>query len=247
MNETGKDAADQGFPRPMRELLKRLGLDLHYRAHVQAALTHPSYWGEYPIAEHKRLNASYERLEFLGDSVIALTICSYLFQTHRDYDQGDLSKIKGHLVSKESLARVARDMDIGNYVRLGRGVLHSTGRENISFQVDCFEALVGAVYLEKGFDYAARFVLEALNEEIKKTPDIESLEDYKTEFQEFVQKQYKTLPVYKLLSQTGPEHKKKFRVGVYVNDDRVGTGTGTSKKEAETNAAMSALSTLGAS
>ena len=235
---------EQGFPHPLKELLDSLGLELDYRANLYAALTHPSFWGEYAIPEEKRLARSYERLEFLGDSVIALTTCSYLFQQHPDYDQGELSKIKGHLVSKEVLSRVAKKMGIGNYIRVGKGVLHGAGRQHASFLVDCFESLVGAIYLEKGFEEASRFVLNALAEEIRKIPTIDDLTDFKTELQEFVQKEYKQLPSYKLVSQSGPEHRKIFKVAVYVNGQQSGLGQGTSKKEAETHAARQALNNL---
>jgi ribonuclease III len=233
-----------GFPRPLDEMLRKLDLDLSYRSYVQAALTHPSFWGEFAIPEEARLEKGYERLEFLGDSVIALTTCSYLFHTHHDYDQGKLSKIKGHLVSKSTLTRVAKSLEIGDYIRVGKGVLHGAGRKHSTFLVDCFEALVGAVFLEKGFDYASRFVLSSLKEEIEKVTVIEALDDYKTELQELVQKQYRTLPHYKLLSQTGPEHRKIFHVAVFIDNRQVGEGEGSSKKEAETSAAKMALEEL---
>ena len=237
-------SGEEGFPQPLSELLDRLDLDLHFRATVQAALTHPSFWGEYAIPEEKRLARSYERLEFLGDSVIALTICSFLFHKHATYDQGKLSKLKGHLVSKETLFRVATELGIGDYIRVGKGVLHGAGRKHSTFLVDCFEALVGAVYLEKGFDYASRFVLEAMKPAILEADNIEAITDFKTELQEFVQKTFKTLPQYKLVSQKGPEHSKQFTVAVHVDGREAGKGRGTSKKEAETNAARAALQNL---
>ncbi len=241
MKASWETVSEEGFPRPLSDLLKSLDLELHYRSTVQAALTHPSFWGEYAIPEEKRLARSYERLEFLGDSVISLTICSYLFHKHPAYDQGKLSKLKGHLVSKDTLYKVSCDLGLGDYIRVGKGVLHGAGRTHAAFLVDCFEALVGAVYLEKGFDYASRFVLEAMKPAIMKADTIEAIADFKTELQEIVQKQFKTLPQYKLVSQKGPEHRKQFTVAVCVDNREMGRGQGTSKKEAETNAAQAAL------
>lgn len=241
MKASWENVSEEGFPRPLSELLHALDLELNYRSNVQAALTHPSFWGEYAIPEEKRLARSYERLEFLGDSVISLTICSYLFHKHPAYDQGKLSKIKGHLVSKDTLYKVSCELGLGDFIRVGKGVLHGAGRTHAAFLVDCFEALVGAVYLEKGFDYASRFVLEAMKPAILKADTIEAIADFKTELQEIVQKQYKTLPQYKLVSQKGPEHRKQFTVAVCVDNREMGRGHGTSKKEAETNAAEAAL------
>ena len=232
----------QGFPRPVEELLGSLGLDLQDRELVAAALTHPSYWGEYAIAESKRLSRSDERLEFLGDSVLALTTCRFLFQTYPDYHQGKLSKLKSHLVSKEILTRVADRLHFGDYIRVGKGVIMgSMGRNHAGFMVDCFEALVGAAFMEKGFEYASEFVLRAFSGEFENMPAVDALPDYKTTLQETIQRKYKSLPVYKLASQSGPEHKKRFTVKVYVNGHVMGAGEGSSKKEAETNAAHSAL------
>jgi ribonuclease-3 len=236
-----ENVSEEGFPRPLSELLDSLDLDLNYRSTVQAALTHPSFWGEYAIPEDKRLARSYERLEFLGDSVIALTICSYLFHKHPAYDQGKLSKIKGHLVSKDTLYKVSQELGLGDFIRVGKGVLHGAGRKHAAFLVDCFEALVGAVYLEKGFDYTSRFVLESMKSVILKADTIEAIADFKTELQEIVQKRFKTLPQYKTVSQKGPEHRKQFTVAVSVDNREMGRGRGTSKKEAEINAAEAAL------
>jgi len=233
--------AEQGFPNPVDELLASLGLELEDRATVEAALTHPSFWGEFAIPEEKRLARSYERLEFLGDSVVALTTCRYLFQTFPEYHQGKLSKLKGHLVSKDILLRVAEKLHIGDYIRVGKGVIFGSGRKHSGFLVDCFEALVGAIFVEKGFEFAAEFTLNALRGEIDDLPSVEDLPDYKTTLQEIVQKRFKSLPVYKVVAQSGPEHKKHFTIRVFVNGAVFGEGDGSSKKEAEINAARAAI------
>ena len=140
--------------------------------------------------------------------------------------------------------KVAKEIELGDFIRVGKGVLHGAGRKHAAFLVDCFEALVGAVYLEKGFDYASRFVLEAMKPAILKADTIESIADFKTELQELVQKQFKALPLYKLVAQKGPEHSKQFTISVFIDGKEAGKGKGTSKKEAETNAAKAALQNL---
>lgn len=236
------ESGDRGFPKPVEELLEKLGLELEDMATVGAALTHPSYWGEYAISESKRLARSYERLEFLGDSALALSMCNFLFQRYPDYHQGKLSKLKSHLVSKEVLQRIAEKLDVGEYIRVGKGViLGSGGRNHANFKVDCLEALIGAAFVEKGFEYAAEFVMRLFEEEIEQTADVDALPDYKTALQEMAQKRFRSLPVYKLSSQSGPEHRKMFTIKVFVNGEAMGEGEGSSKKEAETYAAKAAL------
>ena len=233
--------ATQGFPNPVEELLASLDLDLKDIAGVEAALTHPSFWGEFAISESKRLARSYERLEFLGDSVIALTTCRFLFLNYPGYHQGKLSKLKGHLVSKDVLLRVAERLRIDDYIRVGKGVILGSGRKHTGFMVDCFEALVGAVFLEQGFEAAASFAIRAIGPEIESLPSVDELPDYKTTLQEIVQKRYKSLPAYRVAAQTGPEHKKHFTIRVFINGEVFGEGDGSSKKEAETMAAKAAI------
>ncbi|MFC1474646.1 ribonuclease III [bacterium] len=231
---------EEGFPNPLGELQERIEVRFEDEANLRAALTHPSFWGEYAIPESERLWRSYERLEFLGDSVVALTVCTYLFEKYSHSHQGHLSKHKGHLVSKKVLLRVAKGLGIGDFIRVGKGVGENTGREHSSFMVDCFEALVGAVYLEFGFDRARDFVLQSMQAELEKN-DRPGVHDYKTTFQEVIQKKFKCLPHYTLISETGPEHQKEFTVEVFVNGDFYGEGRGSSKKEAEISAAKHAL------
>lgn len=225
----------------LEDLQKKTGIRLRDTALLEAALTHPSYWGEVPMSEVERLSVSYERLEFLGDSVIGLTVCTYLYKTFPSYDQGKLSKIKSYLVSREVLSRVAIKIGLDEYIRVGRGVSRDTNKVKPSFLADCFESLVGAIYMEKRFRYASRFVLRVLRDEIREVTSPEDVEDAKTVLQELVQKLYKEVPKYRLVSESGPEHRKKFAMKVIINGKEYGVGTGFSKKDAERVAAMAAL------
>lgn len=231
---------EEDFPKPLSGLQDRIGIKFEDETRLRAALTHPSFWGDFAIAEAERLARSYERLEFLGDSVIALTVCSHLFRFYPEDNQGVLSKAKAHLVSRRVLLEVARRLELGEYIRVGRGVEGSAGRDHKTFLVDCFESLVGAIYLDRGFEAAGDFVLRAMEpdlEEIRRT----GIRDDKTTLQELVQKNYRCLPKYRVVSQAGPEHLKMFMVEVYVNGEICGSGNGHSKKEAEIAAARQAL------
>ncbi len=231
---------EEGFPRPPEELRERLKLEFKDMSWMRAALTHPSFWGDFAIPETERLARSYERLEFLGDSVVALSVCTHLFRQYPGDNQGVLSKAKAYLVSKQVLLNIARRLELADYLRIGKGVEGSAGRDHSSFLVDCFEALVGAIYLDQGFERAVEFVAEAMSEELIVLQK-NGIQDYKTTLQELVQKHYRCLPRYKLVGQMGPEHHKTFRVEVYVNGVKYGEGDGFSKKEAEISAARQAL------
>lgn len=225
-------------------LQERIGIHFEDAGRLSAALTHPSFWGEFAISEEERLSKSYERLEFLGDSVIALSVCSYLFEKFPANHQGLLSKDKGHLVSKKVLLRVSRKLGLDEYIRVGKGVSDSAGRDHTSFMVDCFEALVGAIYHDFGFERARDFVIDTMREELDGV-ESEGILDFKTTFQELVQKRFKCLPQYRLVSQEGPEHQKEFTVEVFVRGEHYGEGRGHSKKEAEMSAARCGLDRMG--
>ncbi|MEW6203342.1 MAG: ribonuclease III [bacterium] len=225
----------------LKELQRRLGVHLRNTALLEAALTHPSFWGEVPMSEPERLSLSYERLEFLGDSVIGITVCTYLYKTFPSYDQGKMSKLKSYLVSSEVLSRAAQRLGLDDYIRLGKGVGSEPNKVKPSFMVDCLESLVGVVFLEKPYAFTSRFVLRILNDEIKSVTSPEKVEDVKTMLQELVQKLHKEIPKYRLVSESGPEHKKVFTMKVLIKGKEYGNGTGYTKKDAERAAALKAL------
>jgi len=230
----------EGFPRPLEDLLGIIGVDFNDQSGLRAALTHPSYWGSCVLPERERLERSYERLEFLGDSVLALSICERLFKSFPEDDQGAMSKAKAHIVSKGVLLKAARRIELGDFIRVGKGVEESAGRDHTAFVVDCFEALIGAVFIDQGFERARDFVIERMSEFLEEAGG-EAARDFKTELQEYAQKRHKTLPRYVMISENGPDHRKMFKVEVFINGASHGTGEGRSKKEAETEAARAAI------
>ncbi len=204
------------------------------------ALTHKSYVNERRDSGRKHN----ERLEFLGDAVLSLIVSDYLTRQYPEFSEGTLSKLKAKLVSEAPLANVARKLDLGARLKLGRGEERSNGRDKASLLADVLEAVIAAVYLDGGFEASRTFTMEALTDELR---DIDVLQgqsggdDYKTRFQEWCQKRYESLPRYVVVRETGPDHQKVFEVEVQVNDSVFGIGRGLSKKEAEQEAAQRAL------
>lgn len=187
-----------------------------------------------------------ERLEFLGDSVLGLVVVDYLYRFLPDRPEGDLARIKAHVVSEESLADVALELGIDALVRLGRGEELSGGRQKKALLADSMEAVIGAFYLDAGFDKAAKFVLSLLKVRIDTVLEDRHRKDYKTLLQEYVQKHYRCYPKYMLEKKSGPDHQQKFWINVSINDQVYGHGSGTSKKAAEQEAASAAWNALSA-
>ncbi len=209
-----------------------IGIDFDDRRLLTKALTHRS-------CEKSPVNN--ERLEFLGDSVLGLVITEYLYRRYRGEAEGFLAKIKAYLVSSDTLFHKAEQIDLGKYMIIGKGEEKSGGRKRISILADAMEAIIGAVYLEKGLDTSRRFVLNLYKEDLKKANiNLSDYYDYKTVLQEYVQKTYRKVPVYKITNERGPDHQKIFDVEVIVNNEVMGYGSGHSKKEAEQIAAKQA-------
>lgn len=219
----------------LRALLERLDASSTKIDLVDRALTHRSYAFENPPAIDN------ERLEFLGDSVIGFIVAEYFFRRYPDADEGDLSKKKARVVSRSLLGAVTRDLDLGPLIRLGRGEDRTGGRERASLLGSALEALVGAIYISDGHEAAAAFVDGQLIEPLLHLLEEEEAWDYKSRFQEYVQKRFQTTPTYQTLETSGPDHDKLFRVRVSVNGDEYGEATASRKKTAENLAAKAAL------
>lgn len=207
---------------------------------LEEALTHKSYVNERrePGRTHN------ERLEFLGDAVLSLIISDYLARRYPHLSEGALSKLKAQLVSETPLANAARRLDLGRYLRLGRGEERSKGRDKTSLLADALEAVIAAVYLDGGFEVSRDFTVDLLADELHQLDAVHEQpggDDYKTRLQEWCQKRYEVLPQYLVVRETGPDHQKIFEVEVQVNQKVVGVGRGNSKKEAEQEAAQHAL------
>jgi ribonuclease-3 len=200
------------------------------------ALTHRSHSSENDSAD------SYERLEFLGDAVLQLAVTHYLYEEYPELPEGEMAKVRAAVVNERSLAQIARGWRLGEALLLGRGEELTGGRDKESILSDVVESVLGAVYLEAGFDVAQRVVLRhwvALVDERATAP---GRRDYKTRLQERIA-QSGARPRYEI-DDTGPEHAKEFTARVYVDDELLGTGTGTSKKRAEQAAARAAAEAL---
>ena len=197
------------------------------------ALTHRSWCAEHPGDE------SNERLEFLGDAVLGVVVTNHLFLAFPDLPEGQLAKARAAVVSSTTLAEVGRELGVGLDLRLGKGEDASGGREKPSILADAVEAVLGAMYLDGGVEPVRRLVLEQLSERIDQAAERPGDKDYKTRLQEVAAHDGFTPPVY-ALTESGPDHHKRFHATVAVGGERLGAGTGTSKKEAEQKAARAA-------
>ncbi|BBB93226.1 MAG TPA: ribonuclease III [Methylomusa anaerophila] len=232
-----KSIIDNSRVQALTAFCQTLGVEFYDYKLLHQALTHTSYANETksPRVKHN------ERLEFLGDAVLDLIISSYLFSKCPHLPEGELTKARAQVVCEHTLAKRALELGIGDYLLLGKGEALSGGRERISILADAFEAIIGAVYLDLGFKNAAKYVLRQLGEELALVEQGDYLKDYKTWLQEVVQKSTDSKIVYEVIDEQGPDHDKSFEEAVTVNGERLGTGWGKSKKEAEQQAAKKAL------
>jgi ribonuclease-3 len=220
-------------------LQKRLGYT-HKPQRLRQALTHKSYLNE---SKEKGIEDN-ERLEFLGDAVLDLIISEVLVERFPNAPEGDLSKMKARVVSEATLARVAREIDLGQFLLLGKGEERTQGREKSSLLADAMEAVIAAVYLDLGFPAAREVILKAFTLPMEELTGPEVIVDYKTDLQEFCQREFETLPVYRVVQESGPDHQKVFEVEIQILDALYGIGSGKSKKEAEQKAAQITLERL---
>jgi ribonuclease III len=219
------------------ELQAQLGYRFRKLDLLLEAVTHKSYLNE--IRDPSRKDN--ERLEFLGDAVLDLAVSEHLTDIYPSSSEGELSKMKSRLVSERALAKVARRVHLGRYLLLGRGEELTQGREKSSILADGLEAIIAAIYLDGGFITAKVFILKAFTEEIENLSHPKGPLDYKTELQEYCQREFDTLPQYRVLREIGPDHEKTFEVELVVRGEACGVGQGRSKKEAEQQAAREAL------
>lgn len=185
-----------------------------------------------------------EKLEFLGDSVLGLVVAEYLFLQFPEKLEGDLARIKSFVVSEDSLADIARDLRVDNYILIGKGEEYSGGRTKKALLADCLEAIIGAYFIDSGWKASQRFILRMLIPEIDKVVEDRHRKDYKTLLQELVQKRFKSYPKYSLQKRTGPDHDKTFWMEVRIGEQTFGPGQGKNKKEAEQAAAALAYESL---
>lgn len=227
----------------LKELEAKTGYKFNNISLLETALTHSSYANENRSKGiESRCN---ERLEFLGDSVLSLVTSVYLFKGNRDLFEGDLTKIRAGVVCENALYDYACDIDLGKYLLLGRGEENTGGRTRKSILADAFEAVIASIYLDGGFENARAFVEPYIKDAAAKLMKSGQTEDYKTLLQKFTQQAKGDILEYEVISESGPSHSKSFEVQVKLNNNIIGNGFGTSKREAEQQAARQALILFG--
>lgn len=239
MNKTVLPLAKEG-------LCESLGYSFENEGLLTEALTHSSY-----VNEHKGRGEEIvcnERLEFLGDSVLSIIVSRYLFHEYASRQEGDLTKIRAAVVCEKALAKYAKEISLGDYLYLGNGEEKNNGRQRASITSDAFEAVLGAMYIDSGYneDRVSRFLLPFVKREIEFIKKGEAFTDYKTALQQITQQANGERLVYTVIDESGPDHEKTFTVEARLNSNVIGVGKGSSKRAAEQAAAREALRLFGA-
>lgn len=221
------------------EIEQTIGYSFKEPAYLIRAFIHSSFLNEYKNLQLKHN----ERLEFLGDSVLNLIVAEYLYRSFPDVNEGELSSMRGHIVSATSCSILIQQLGLHHYVLVGKGEQMNTQRGRTSIIADLFEAILGAIYLDGGLQEVRTFFFRHFShpvENMLKKPQL----NFKALLQEYLQKAKHLVPQYRVLEELGPDHEKHFKIGVFLEDALIGLGEGASKKEAEQNAASVALMRL---
>ncbi len=218
-------------------LQQTLGIWFNDPSLLEQALVHSSYVNENPGFAP----ASNERLEFLGDAILGFIVAEELYQRFSQFSEGEMTKLRSSLVRRDALSRMARAISLGNYLYLGKGEEASGGRRKLANLAGALEALIAAIFLDRGLSTARDFVLRSADKALNKVLSQGVEADYKSQLQEIIQARQQQTPTYKVIEAVGPDHDRAFTVEVRVGDTVLGRGSGKSKKVAETEAARSAL------
>ncbi len=231
----------KGYFKQIVRLEKKIGLIFKDKKIVLNAFVHRSF-----LNEHKDFPLpSNEKMEFLGDSILSLACSLFLFQNFQSYSEGEYTEIKAALVKTETLAKIAKKLDLDEYLLLSKGQEKNEGRNNINILAGCFEAFICAIFLNFDFQNVYDFLTRAFFEkEVAYIIKNNLYSSAKTKLQEQTQKRYSATPVYQVVEEKGPPHNKTFKINVFLGKKNIGTGLGKSKKEAEENAAKKALDFL---
>ena len=217
-----------------------LGYQFKNAAFYELARTHTSY-----ANEHRNSGLmSNQRLEFLGDSVLSLIVSEYIYTNCPDLREGELSKIRADVVCEEGLFELAKEIDLGSVLKMGKGEDNEIGRNRPSTLSDAFESMIAAVYLDSDFETVEKVLLPLLEEKMKKSIVNHDSKDYKTTLQEMVQKKDRAAIQYRTVDESGPDHNKTYHVNVLIGGKVMGEGQGRSKKNAEQNAAKQAIANI---
>ncbi len=218
-----------------------LGITMHNHALFHEAVTHRSYLNEnksHPVPHN-------ERLEFLGDAVLELAVTERLFADFPDRPEGELTALRAALVNSDMLSKVGRDLGIDEFLLMSRGEAKDTGRARAFLIANAVEAVIGALYLDQGYDASRTFIEERVLTRIQEVLDAKLYTDPKSRFQEIAQEKLGLTPQYRVLRESGPDHDRRFVAGAYVGDELVAEGEGLSKQEAQRNAAKNGLEKKG--
>ncbi len=225
----------------LSKLEKKLGIKFKNKDLIKEALAHRSYLNENPSWKLPHN----ERLEFLGDAVLELAVTENLFSQFPQYQEGQLTSLRAALVNYQTMAKVAYDLELENFILLSRGEAKDVGRAREVILANAMEALIGAIYLDGDYQEAKKTIEQfIINPNLKNIIESGLYKDSKSHLQEIVQEKLKLTPTYQLLEEWGPDHKKIFKMGVYFGDKLITEGEGYSKQEAEIEAARNALSTF---
>lgn len=223
------------------ELQNRMGVTFKDVIHILTAVTHRSY-----LNEHREATQDHnERYEFLGDAILELVVTDFLFHKYPDKPEGELTAIRAALVNTNSLAETALKININDALLLSKGEERDTGRARQYILANAFESLIGALYLDQGYDVARAFVERHLFPKTEHIVTNRLWQDSKSRFQELAQAHTSITPTYVTLSQTGPDHDRIFNVGVFIGSEKIAEGNGRSKQEAEQSAAEAGISAKG--
>jgi ribonuclease III len=224
----------------IKKLEKNIGYEFKNKELLIAAITHRSY--SYEL--NGKTGCDNEKLEFLGDTVLNFVITDLIYKRNPGYTEGELSKLRASLIKEHTLAQIAKQLDLGRFLLLGKGEELTGGREKPSLLSNAYEAVLAAIFLDSGFRAVYKTIKKHFSDSVFDVSLIQFNIDYKSQVQEESHRIFKTLPQYKLIKKSGPDHKQMFHVELTINKKPISEGTGSSKKEAEQSAAKKALGIL---
>ncbi len=236
-----KDSEERNIEADLGSLEAILGHTFANRDYLLTAITHRSY-----LNEHREATQDHnERLEFLGDAVLELAVTDHLFRTYPEKPEGELTAIRAALVNTVSLSEAALSLGVNDYLLMSKGEAKDTGRARQYILANVFEAFIGALYLDQGYEIARDFIAKNLFAKTGEIVEKRLWQDSKSRFQEMAQEHANVTPTYETLGQEGPDHDRVFTVGVFLGKKKVAEGQGRSKQEAEQEAAVKAISANG--
>lgn len=232
---------DTNIDDQLKSLEGIIGVAFHDRAHLLTAMTHRSYLNE----NREATQPHNERYEFLGDAVLELIITDFLFNKFPEKPEGELTAVRAALVNTNTLSEAARVLGVNDYLLLSKGEARDSGRARQYILANTFEAIVGAIYLDRGYEAAKQFVANQLFAKTEEIVEKRLWQDAKSRFQELAQEHANVTPSYRVLNQEGPDHDRIFTIGVFLGDELIAEGKGNAKQEAEQEAAEHAIEVKG--